>query len=878
MERLQHHKTDRYRNINRIRELAVAHTIVDIGSAGNDNQLGAADKAFAVAGVRDLLPHVDIGDGDESPCLAVLSRRRPPTGLQNTQHLRFRDRSLCVITAARKVTNLCQQLRSIYSAIHLKPKAIFLFILFIIAHFSAYAQNPDRITPLTDTRPTDGLPAAVRAHLAAFVATSPREEGSEGEQQASEYIIRFAERLGLAYRMESLEELVDQHSFAHNLVVELPGLRRDSFIIAVPLNDRYREGSDASQRYTDDRSLALAVGLALMERYATVTPPVSLLFLFLGAEEGELESYPLGSRLFLQTFEPQVPTAGIYLDLRSVSSDIDTYIGGGARVSPAWLVRALANSTRSLDLRIRLDSFRIQAIRTRIAIEQSPVSPFIEAGIPFIGLKSERERGRAAAGDSSRANPILDDYITLLTTMIDRLDRGIPQEWDRHYLVFPTPFGLSIIGELVFVVLLLIVFGSLLFYAFFSPLRTSRYWRLLLRNLWSAIALLLVLFSALELGTIVLLLISRVHQTLDVWRYTPFLSVAIKFSLTTVIITYLFPIMRRLPFTWNPSFYSAAALLSGLINVLIGLLFNITFCYFFAWMFVCIFAFTLIGKRWLRLVLLCLGLLPLIAGLYQILSLPLYPAIEFLVVEPLLGNILLAFWLFPPLLLLARLYLHGLQHGFAKWRMQHRIVTVIGPLIVGIQLIIALLRPPFSEQLPQPISVTEIIDSVEQSHLLRFDSPKVLQDIVFLFGDERYTIDSRRRSHTIRLPDIAAPVSIGRTDEDFLSRRRHTLTIQPNTAVRRIDLELRDQAEIFFFDGSHPVSLHEENRRAQIHIGLGPTFPLTVDYTLPEEQEPQLSLRASGDRLTRPLVSERPDIQFTTRLEIRMLERPDGSN
>ena len=181
---------------------------------------------------------------------------------------------------------------------------------------------------------------ALRRDIALVSALYPRLEGSEGEKALLALIAERLDSLGLRGEPFDFRDSDTAHSFSSCLRVDLPGARGDTVVLTVPLN----HPPDAPPG--SDGSVSVALALALLGRLGGSVPPVSFTVLFLGAEYGDTDAYPMGSALFLRDFRPSYPVAVISLNLHAIPSRLRVRSAGRGVVSPSWL---LMRCLRSLD-------------------------------------------------------------------------------------------------------------------------------------------------------------------------------------------------------------------------------------------------------------------------------------------------------------------------------------------------------------------------------------------------------------------------------------------------------------------------------------------------------------------------------------------------
>ena len=127
------------------------------------------------------------------------------------------------------------------------------------------------------------------------------------------------------------------------------------------------------------------------------TPPLGLVVLFLGAEYGDTDVYPMGSTLFLRDFQPDYRAAVLYLNLRAVPERVLVRGGGRGIVSPYWLMNRCVDALRTSQVPFRLQADEMQAFRLGATDERTLIEPYLRAGYPSVGLEGEYAPASAAA-------------------------------------------------------------------------------------------------------------------------------------------------------------------------------------------------------------------------------------------------------------------------------------------------------------------------------------------------------------------------------------------------------------------------------------------------------------------------------------------------
>jgi hypothetical protein len=602
------------------------------------------------------------------------------------------------------------------------------------------------------------------------------------------------------------------HSFSRILEVSVPGARPEILIIAAPAG-------------VGEKSFNAATVLSLWARSRGGTPPVSLLFLFLGSDADEDE--PLGSRLFLDSFFPEYPVSVLYLNFSGIPGKIVCETGTRGVVAPAWMIRRVLDAAANTEIPIQVQGNKNQVYRLRLAGARSPAGRYLDAGFPTLAFESGGSPVRdedCSAWDAG--------FGTFFENYLSQNREGIPDEWDQRYLFFQPGNSYIIIEEPQIIILLLSVTGASFLYALIARRRMARYVSTFARNLWN-LPLILVLSSLFFLvSTLFVRGISAFRAGPDLWTHHPFVFFLLKISSAIFLMTLSFHNLRRLPISKNGSFYSASAIFFFFVNVLVFSAIDLSFSYYFLWAYVMSIFFSRFKNRFVKLFLIFAAPLLFYLLIYDSFFLAEKDFAGVLINSPLVGNFLLSFIFFPFFLMVIRLDLLFRHSRTAKSGLGLKIlIGLTGFLALGTA-VFALTFNPYRNN-PQPLALEEYIDREEGVHELRLSSPSPLGQFEVKFGDKFFPVLTQARDYTIFLegfPDIPSR-TLGA--EVFLERRTYHIAAEPFFKPRKISFFLFSDAPLVIYDSSFPYSLDLSGRRAEIHIGVDPPVPVDIILTVP---------------------------------------------
>ncbi len=695
---------------------------------------------------------------------------------------------------------------------------------------------------------------------------APRTEGSTAERELLALIRDRLNAEGLAPTELDFSAADFAHSFSRSIRVDIPGASPDTLILAVPI-DTPPDASTASEG-----SVNVALALDLIARLRGTTPPLSMIVLFLGAERGDTADYPLGSNLFVRDFRPEFRAAVLYLDLRDAGSRVDVRIGAPGIVTPYWLVDRCAQSLRAAGVTFDLPADEVQLFRMGTTDEHTMIEPWLTAGYPAVGLRS----GAPGTGDEGAAEAALSRF---LESFVAAGTGGVPEGWDRHYLLLQAA-GLSLIlGEGTYVGILVLVLCAAFLYALSFIGRLRKYLRTLARNAFALVPLAVVSFVFLLGGTAALQAILLARGFDRAWAYDPLGFLALKACVALFLYAVLYNLFRRLPFPRNGSFYSAASILILLVDILVIAAVDISFTWYFLWAFVFVLLSTLVPNRWAKVALFLPAPFWGLRGVFAVLGPPALPFVHLLLLSPLWGNLLIAGACLPFVLVLLRLGLVFPGRGILRRRRRELVLAGI-LLAAGTTLAVRLMTfSPFSAASPQPVTATQTIDVDARGGTtatsLDLESPAPLGMLSVNDPGGAWSVPHSATTASMPLPRIPSPVTLELVDSSLtLDQRNMTVRLSMPASPRSLTATLTSDDDFILIDSSFP-SVRESPRDYRLLVGAYPPNPVALDLSLPTGGTFLLTITLELDE---PLIGvtfspARPDLRIAQRVRVvRRLE------
>ena len=648
----------------------------------------------------------------------------------------------------------------------------------------------------------------------------PRLEGSQGERSAIELIENRLNAAGVSPRRFDFSESGVGHSFSSCLEVTVPGARKDTLIIAVPVN----HATGVSE--AEDGSLNIAIALSVVETLAGSIPPITVKVLFLGAEFGDGEPHPMGSRLFLHDFRPDYRAMVVYLNMRRIPRRLSIRGGGQGIVSPYWLIDHCTEALKQADLYFLVRGNENQIFRMGLAEEQTIIGPFLSNDYPAVSFEG------VDAVENTGDEKWIGAFLEFFDRFIDGFWQGIPEYWDRHYLFFQARGFSLIVSERAYITAFLAVFVGIVLCSVLFWSRMKKYVRTLFRKIWTLPVMFGMTFGILVLSTIVLESIVRLQDFPSLWSHLPAPFLALKISLTVFLTSLLMPVLKRLPFSRNGSFYSVSALTLFICDVLLLAAVNLSFSYYLLWSlaFCVLFAFS--PWRWLKALFFLISPYWVVRTVWELFTIGERQFCEMMLFSVEAGNLLLAALVLPFVLMGIRLSFLVPPLGRNPRVRRTYLAASISGLFSLVMAGGLMLYFPFTEVNPQPITIEATVDD-DGTNMVQLSSPAPLGAGDLLRDADRLPFQTTERSFAVSFQNLPEYVVVEQSRRAFLNRETVTLRIESRDQPFLVSLDLISDQDYILFDSNFPFRRHQSGREYEILVGRNPPNPLSIELTLP---------------------------------------------
>jgi len=656
----------------------------------------------------------------------------------------------------------------------------------------------------------------------------PRFEGSRAEKEVIKYIEKKLNNLDLDYTKYNFTASDSFHSFSESLRVIIEGNKKDSIIFIIPLNH------PLGVKKENSGLINIALALTLIEYYSAKKPPVTLHFVFLGAEYGSGKNYPLGSSLYLDDFFPDFPVMILYLAFKNIPKRIIVGGAGQGIITPYWFTIRCSEALKEAEMPFLIIGNKNQIYRLGLAKEKTSIEPYLQAGYPSISLSSSDGGGKDLS--ETRKKDWIFSFCSFVEILIQKSKNEIPEYWDHHYLFFQIYNFYLIIKENILLILFIAVFGAGIIYALFSFKKIMSNLRRLIKNIWVIPLILITIFVLLLLSTFTIYGILQLRNDFALWEAYPFLFLLLKVSLATLFFIFCLKLLWVIPIPMTRRFFSTLTIFSLLINIFFISVINISFVYYFVWAFVFIFFAFIFKNRIIRLILFLPApywIIKLILDFFIFIPEPVF--CHTVLFSLLKGNILISMFLLPFICLIVHIFLSFFPARHKRSRVQYNTITLI-LLFSNLVLVLSVfLIPHFSENYPQAVTARNVVDFEKQTNQIeiRSSSPLGYFNIQDEYSD--FHFDTISRKYIIPRKNIPDLLTIKTEKRTFLDRNNVTVTILPSGTPYKIYFQIHADTEFTLYDSNFPFTKMENSDDYEILIGVYPPSPLEIQLTLPKE-------------------------------------------
>lgn len=527
-------------------------------------------------------------------------------------------------------------------------------------------------------------------------------------------------------------------------------------------------------------------------------------------------------------------------------TDGETRIIPGVRgsIAPRWLLESVATSLSRASVPWSLAEKRVSLYRIGWIAENPLLAQYLKSGIPAIALESNADLGDAIRG------------------IAGSLASGIPENRDRHYLVFTVKKNLAFISERTLVAVIMISSAGILMFLFiFSFLfgkKSEQHLRDLFRVWWLPFLYLLVTTASLYAGGALVSFLYRFRfGNAESWTLTPHLALAGKFLLSWFIIALIMSLNQLIRFPESGFIYGYIASIACILNLFAfsSLDFSLTL------LFLSVYCISFVVYHLKHPVLQVAGIICMMAPFAPYLAV--LPAADSSILAPLyknngFWNLRMALFVMPVQLMISRLY-----HSFGAFGRRHRFYLPVSPVAALLFAFAVtggiLFVPAWSRARPLPVDLRQTLD--ERGFTERTTAKVKLGNLTLA-----------ENASEAEYPELAASteafVHISSTSSEFIERKISELTVDPVVPVQKIEITISDPEKVAVFDASSPFEPLDAGRSCRFVSGENPRLPYVIRFS--SARKSSLTARVTLWTRSNPrgLTVLNPDVSASYLLEI----------
>lgn len=670
-----------------------------------------------------------------------------------------------------------------------------------------------------------------------------RRENSPGERALLEFLESEASRRSLEAVSVPVSDFSDTHSFSRILEVRVPGKGPGVLALLVPVFDGFSWGDGAE---------GIAAALELLDRLAGSPPPLEVRLAFLGADEDLA-----GSRAYAAYCADEASLAALRLEAAGARPETaEILIGGTGILSPFWFLDATVRAVRTRGLRDEVRANRSMIQRLGLTDDRSPLDPWFLRDIPAITL-------RLGSSEPGGSGP--DPGVLVLETLVRSLGTGIPDTWDRQYVLFEAGGFRIAVRETLYVASILGLFSVLGLIFVFDSLRNrellSKELGRVPRGASALLVVCLALYACVLVADLFQDLLLKAAGSPDFWKVHPVPFTVLRMGQILTLFTALSSLCARFGLLPRKAefFRGSAVVVLGMDVLLVSSL-RLPLSLPFLWAFV----IALIGRRfgralersWPTALALPLVLTPLGILAADLARDPEFAAFERFLLPGFGGAVYLVFIALPFLLIFV-----GLGEGlFGAGFYRVRTSWIAGSACLALTAAGGgwLAADARGYRGSTEISVREYSDEDTGAARLEIASFRPLPAFNLARGEDRVAGAGGESTETLGPLPAEPRIRVSVARKPFLDRVQLDLSIRTEGEPDSIRIRILGMTKGSVYDASFPVRPTEDGAGIVISIGARPPNPVEVSLTVSGDFLAEAEVAAEFRSPSTPLLPEGP--------------------
>lgn len=642
------------------------------------------------------------------------------------------------------------------------------------------------------------------------------------EKEAIRFIKNRLDALKVSYSEYTMNRSENLYSNSVILDAVFPGKTKDEIFLIIPL-DTTGKSTKKTAAYNISTALMLAETLQPKELQNTVH------IVFMGAESGTSDAYPLGTEVYLNSYHPAHNSAFFYCNIVGIPAGINVSTSGTGSISPLWILKKSIGSLQKAELPFTFRQGQNLIYRLKLNDKPSLIDKYFRNGYPAILFQNTNNTADAAT-------PLLLPYYTFLYTIATENGWVIPSDEnnDKHYIFLKTGDTSVFVSEQQYVFFLIGLFSLMMLYPFLKTKRFKKYTKIIVRHLWTIPLLFILTFIFLTGSTYALTAILSFRSFPTLWKEMPLVWMLFKLIFSSFLFLLSLRLFRVLTKAHRGSFYSAAAIFFTILDVLFLSALDISFALYLVPVLFMVFLFTTVRNRWFKLSFLLLSTVMLVAGMINMFLGNSLRVIHIFLLSPLYGNLIISANLLPILLMIYRLrFLFHYKNSNTAKKMIFIFDASVGLISVLLSLFLFLFNP-YSTSNKQPLTIVENINMDTFTREVKLKSPAPLGDLTISdkFSSDSFSSKKREITFQSKIPINLPFISLTKTH--FLNRAKYSLTYNGNIPAEYIEIRIISDKRIILFDSNYSYKNNNDLTEISFITGFSPPLNFFLTFTLPE--------------------------------------------
>jgi hypothetical protein len=705
-----------------------------------------------------------------------------------------------------------------------------LLLFFLIFVFSVFPQDSQALLLLKDT--------------VFNLSNTNIDEASREEGILWKSLLEWLASQPLPYKEISLSDSLLGHSFSR--MIQVSDGREPQIIFFFPINGRRA-------------ALNALIAVELIEILRNEPFGVPFVIVFAGAEDPENFRQNLGLSFFLRNLQFPEKKAMIYIEgTGNPKNVLQTIVRGTS--SPVWMIRSLFRASLDTEFPLEVKEIRPSFFRFFLEGRESPVDAVISRGLRVLRLSWNE-------ADYERV-PLL------LAKWHSYFSNSIPDDWDKHYVMFGQSPNSLILDQRSYVIFLVFCVSLITFLIIQFPHAVRQHIDAFRGGYWQIGVYFSLFFFFNFFATLgVELFNNSLKQVSDPWREYPLLFLLWK--LFFVFVSYLIFIIwtRRLPlYRWSVFYESAVVFLYASFAV-IALGLNFGFSFFFIWSLFLAILFIVIPWRPFKLIIILLiPLWPFYSLVMSLIQDSDFPLLRSILFSPIEGNLVITLYMLPLVFLIFAYHFEHHQRLNSKEHLRVLGLFMLSGLGLIITSLMILLQPYQQEKTPR---VTEIFN--KQMGISMIDTVDLTGDMVIELATRLGAKIIQKEENSFQLErDLVPPARIEfQGVSEFLNRYRYNYLLRTVFPASKIKISLQSfELPLVVLDSNFPYEQLDQGLIVNFHIGRNPPLQIPLNFTL--QGNHRLRLKISVNFVPHPQLVAKGGTNWETSLnflEERIIEQ-----